>query len=237
MVVLFDVVHQTAILGFVYDGDDLLADLVIICTDTLINGGTAVKVIEDILEHLIMPVGQDADTALNIQTENKMIHQQTTKISSQHTDNHRGLVIEENRGKGHQHTGGRHGLAQLHTQILVHQFCHNIQSAGGGITGKHQGKSDTHNQDIADGIQQEILRDRLKIREKDLIDAQDSGQQNGCKNRFGTELRSDQQKTDDQQGNIDHKGNDRNRKGKKILMTMARADALPMERLLGSIKK
>ena len=184
-----------------------------------------------------MTVGQNADSALDVQSEDKMIYKQSAEIGGKHTDDHDFFVIEEGRRESNQHSGSRHSLAQLHAKIFVHQLCHNIQTAGGCITGKYKGQTNADNQNITDSIQQGILGNGLKSRKQNLIHTQKSRKQHGGIYRLYTKLRSDQKKTDDQKAHIQKEGNNRNRERNQIAQNHSQSGCAADRKIAGDHKE
>lgn len=95
-VCLMHVVHQLAVFLFVHDGDDLGADALVIGAHSLVEAGTAVQVMEDEIHDFIGLGRQDAHPALDIQTEDKMIHHNAAKVGTHDADYHNFDIVEEN---------------------------------------------------------------------------------------------------------------------------------------------
>ena len=148
--------------------------------------------------------------------ENEIIQGDAAKIRAQDTEYHSLLVIAEGRAQGHQDAGGGHRLAQLHSQELVHQLRHDVQTAGGGIGGEQLAQTHADHQDVADDVDQRIPGQGLKIREQPLKDADGSRQQHGTVDGFHTKLRTDQKKADGQKAHVHDHGDQRCRQGDKL---------------------
>lgn len=77
-----DVIHQFLIFRFIYNGNNLIPLLHIVGTDGFVNGSSAVQIIYDKLSECFFFFRDNADSALNIMVKNKMIENNTIKISS-----------------------------------------------------------------------------------------------------------------------------------------------------------
>lgn len=76
------IIHQFLIFGFIYNCNNLIPLLHIVGTDGFVNGSSAVKIIYDKLSECFFFFRDNADSALNIMVKNKMIENNTIKISS-----------------------------------------------------------------------------------------------------------------------------------------------------------
>ena len=167
--------------------------------------------------HDLIQFGRDnADAALQIHTENKMIHHEAAQVSTQHTDHNDFLIIHQCRTKSNQHTGHRHCLAQFHPQELIHHLCHDIQAAGRGIAAEQNRQTDTHHKDITQYIQERVFRNGLLIGEDMLIDTQKHRHQNGTVNCLYTKLRTNQQESQNQKPHIQDECNSGHRKRDEV---------------------
>ena len=87
------IIHEMAVFLLVHNCDDLLTDSIVVCADAVVDGCAAVQLMQDILQDLIMLLGNDANTPFDVDTEDKIIHNKTAKIGTQHTEYNDLLVI------------------------------------------------------------------------------------------------------------------------------------------------
>ena len=137
---------------------------------------------------------------------------------------HNGLFIVDKGGrKRHAHSRKRHGLAQLHVQVLVHDLCHDIQSAGGCVAVEQNAQTHADHQNIAQHIQLLTACHGAKIREQPLKKPQKYRQHHAGIHGFCAKLPAAGEKTDDEQHGIQHHSNGRKRQRHKIRKHDAKA--------------
>ena len=103
-IIFADIVHQKAVLVLVNDGDHLHLGRLIISTDDLIQCCTAMQSVQNIINDVIQVFGNDANSALDIDTENEMIHDHTTEVCTQQAENDGLAVIAQCGGQSHGNT-------------------------------------------------------------------------------------------------------------------------------------
>ena len=89
------IIHQFLIFGFIYNCNNLIPLLHIVGTNGFVNGRTAVEIIYNKLAELLLFFCDNADTALDVMIENKMIQNDSVKISSQNTENDSLFIIDK----------------------------------------------------------------------------------------------------------------------------------------------
>ena len=97
-----DIIHQFPIFLFIHNGDDLFANLVVVCANTLVNSGTAAQIMKNESKNLIEFGGNDAYPAFDIHAKNKVVNQDSTEICTQNTENNGFGIIAKGRGQGYQ---------------------------------------------------------------------------------------------------------------------------------------
>ena len=212
----FQIIHQYPVFLLVHNGDDFLSGLIVVSADAFVDGSAAVEIVENELADLFKFRRQNTDLALEIQTKDKVIHDQTAEIGGQNTEYHSLLVIAEGRGKGYQHTGQGDGLTDFHVKKFVHQLCHNVQTAGGCVAGEKNGLTDADDQNIADNIQKRIAGNGQVVGKQNFQQTQEARHNQRSINGFYAELGPDQKIADNQQNSVDRKGDHGNGKGKEI---------------------
>ena len=101
-------------------------------------------------------------------------------------------------------------------QEFVEYFGNNIQSSGRSITGKQHRKADANHKYVTADIQQRILGYRLKIGKNDFKNTQIHRHEYGAIHRFDSKFRTHQQKSDNQQYNIESESDDGNGERYKV---------------------
>ena len=91
----------------------------VIRTNSLIDRRAAVQVVDDKLPEFFFLLGDDADAALFVVVENKVVQNNAVKIGTEDAQNHGFLVVDKRGRKRHTHACQRHGSSQLHVQIFV----------------------------------------------------------------------------------------------------------------------
>ena len=195
------------------------------------------QIVQNKRNDLVQLLGDHADPALDVEAENEMIHHDAAKVGAQNAEHHRFGIVAQRGSQSHRDTGNGHGFSHIHLQILVHDFCHNIQATGGGILGEQNGKTHAHQQNIADHIQQRILGNGLKIRKQQFKYTQNQRHQHGAIYRFDAKFRPHQQKADDQQTDIHDHGNGGNRQRNKVAQHHSQRSAAAHGNMAGQHKK
>ena len=95
-----------------------------------------------------------------------MIQHDAVEISAQNAQDHRFLIIDQRCGKRYAHPRQRHGFSQFHVQVLVHDFRHDIQPAGGRVAVEQNAQPDADHQDIAHHVQLLTASHRASLREQ-----------------------------------------------------------------------
>ena len=171
---------------------------------------------EDELCDLVRLRGEDADTALEVQTEDKVVYNNSAEIRADHAEDDGLLVVAESGGKSDNHPGDGHRLSEIHAQVAVHQLRHDVQTARGGITGEKKCQTDADRKDVADRIDERIGGERLKIRERDFVHAHNGGKQDGGIHGFDAEFRADQKESDQQKDHVQQECDGGDGQGDKI---------------------
>ena len=213
---LADVVHQLLVLVFVYDGDHFHFRLLVVSTDDLVQRSTGVQGVQNIINDVVQILRDHADAALDVDTKDEVIYQHTAEVRSQQAKDNCLTIVAKSGRQGHGNTGIGHSLSQIHSQILVHDFRHDIQTAGRSISREQNGQAHTDYQNIADHIQQRILGDGLEVGEEPFKDTHDHRHQYGAIDGLGAKLWSNQDEADDQQSHVHNQGDGGNRKGNEI---------------------
>ena len=164
------------------------------------------KLVQKELDDLVHLGRDHANAALDVQTKDKPIHNNTAEIGTQHTEHHRFGIVAEGGGQGDGDTCHGSRLANLHTQVFVHDLGNDIQAAGGGIVGEQDGHGQSHHEDVAKHIQKRICGERLKIGKQFFKNAKTDGDKKGDIHRFCTELGSDQNKSQNEKEHIQKQG-------------------------------
>ena len=210
------VVHQLFVFLLVNDGDDLFAGFSVVGTDAFVDGGTAVKIMENERENLVELGRDDADAPLDIHAENEVIQDNTAQVGADHTQHNSLGIVAKCGTQCNHHTGQGHCLTQIHSKVFVHDLCHDVNATGRSIVGKEDGQTDTDNQCVGYHIQELILRDGLLLGEQDFEDAQDHRKQQTGIDCLDAKFGSNQQIAQNQQNGIDHERNDGYRHGDKV---------------------
>ena len=123
------------------------------------------QVVDDELPQCLFLLGNDAHPALDAVVEDEMIQHDAIEVSTKNAQ-HNGLFIVDKGGREcHTHSRKRHRLAQLHVQVLVHDLCHDIQSAGGCVAVEQNAQTHADHQNVAQHIQLLTIGHGAKIRE------------------------------------------------------------------------
>ena len=85
-------VNELLVLVLVNDGDHLHLGRLIISTDDLIQRCSAMESVQNIINDIIQIFGNDTNSALDVDTENEMIHDHTTEVCTQQAEND-GLAV------------------------------------------------------------------------------------------------------------------------------------------------
>ena len=213
---LLQIRHQLDILRLVDDDHDLLVGHMVIGADGLVNGRAAVHGVDDEVPHLLHPAGEDAHPALLVKAENEVVQDNAPQICTQHAQRHRLEVVEEGGGQGHAHARQSHGLAQLDPEKLVEQLPHDIQPAGGCVAGEQQGLPHADNEEIADHVREDVAGDGLRVGGQPLEGGQENREQHGGIDGLRAEIPPDEQKAQQQQTDIQHKGDDGDGQGDDV---------------------
>ena len=213
---LTDVVHQLLVLVFVNDGDHLHFRRLVVSTDDLIQRCTAVQRVQNIINDIIQIFGNDANSALDIDTENEMIHDHTAKVCTQQAENDSLAIIAKCGGQSHGNTGIGHCLTQINSQVFVQDLCDDVQATGRCVPGEQNCQTDAYHQNIADHIQQRILGDGLEVGEDPFKDTHDQRHQNGAVDRLGAKLRTNENEANDQKTYVHDQGDGGNRERNEV---------------------
>ena len=213
---LFDVVHQFFVFLIVHDGDDFPADDVVVRADGIIQGCAAVEIVQDELCDLVHLRGEDADAALEVQTEDEVVDDHAAEIGADDADDDGFCVVADCGRQRDDHAGDGHCLSEIHAEIAVHDFCDDVETAGGSVAGEEKCKTDTDDEDIADRIEEGVSGKRLEIREEDFEHAHDRGHEDGGIDGFCAEFGTDQKEADQKQNDVQRKGDRGDGKGNKI---------------------
>jgi len=89
-----------------------------------------VEIVEQVGNDLVV-VGlrNNADTALDIESEDEFIDDHSAEIRTEHAENDGFRVIAERRGKGNDESRDRDRGSELHLQVLIHDLGDDIESA------------------------------------------------------------------------------------------------------------
>jgi len=211
-----DVVHQSFILLFVHNRDDLAADNIIVGTCCIVKRGTAVKVVQDELRDFLHLRGENAHAAFQVQTEDKVIHDHTAEIGTDQADDDRLFVVTDRGRQRDDQSGNGHRLSEVHPEITVHDFCDNVQSSGRGIAREEERKTDADHKDIANHIQKRVAGEGLEIRKHDFKNTHDRGHEKRAVNGFRAEFGADQKKSDDKEDDVQQEGDRGDRQRNEI---------------------
>ena len=161
---------------------------------------------ENEIPDLLLLLGDNTYPLLHIGSKNEVIQHQAAEVGTEDTENHRLHIIDEHRRQRYAHAGQRHRLPQLHVEILIQKFGHNIQAAGRGVAVEEHGQSHAHQEDIADHIQKRISHQGGKVREQPLQHSQQGRQQKRRIHRLSAELPANEQESQQQQRHVQNHG-------------------------------
>ena len=211
--------HQLAVFALIHDGDDLSSLHLVISACELVQGCTAMKIVEYKVHDLIELRRDDTNSALDIQTEDEVIDEHSGKISAEHAeDNHLGRIGNEHRGQrdGNSRDGDR--TAELYSAILVDYLGYDIHTARRGVVREQNSHRDAYDEYVTEHVDQWILGERLEILGEDsLKNTEANRNRDRGVYRLGSELRADADKADDQKYHVDHKAEHRHGQGDKFV--------------------
>ena len=181
------------------------------------------QIVDDELPQCFFLLGNDAHPALDAVVEDEMIQHDAVEVSTKNAQHHRLFIVDKGGRERHAHARKRHGLAQLHVQVLVHDLCHNIQPAGGCVAVEQNAQTHADHQNIAQHIQFLTIGHGAKIREQPLEKPQKYRQHHAGIHGFCSKLPAAGEKTDDEQHGIQHHSNSRKWQRHKIRKHDAKA--------------
>ena len=201
--------HQRGILLLVDDHNDLLEGGVVVSTDRLIDGRTAVQVIEYKTTDLIELGGQDADAALNVVAEDEIVEDDAVEVSTEDTERNDLQIGNEVGHQRNDQTAGCDRLAQIDTQVLIEQLADDIQTAGGGVDIEQRCLAEAHQKQMAQNILEGVADNRLEIGQQDLVNTKEHRQDQGGVDRLDTKTGSQTEETCNQKHSVDRKRDQR----------------------------
>ena len=127
---LFHEIHQLAVFVFIDDRYDLGALGSVIRTKALVESRAAVEIVEQIGNDLVV-VGlrNDADTALDIESEDKFIDDHSAEIRTEDAENDGFRIVADRGRKRNDESRDRDRGSKLHLQMLIHDLGDDIESA------------------------------------------------------------------------------------------------------------
>ncbi len=210
------IVHQLFIFLIIHNRDDFAAYDVVISTDRIVEGRAAVEVVQDELCDFLGFLGEDADAALDVQPEDEVVNDHAAEIRTDQADHDGFFIVAKGGRQRDDHAGDGHRLSEIHAEVAVHDFCDDVQTAGGCVAGKEERKTDADDENVADHIQKRITGERLEIREHDFKHTYDCGHEDGSVDGFSAEFGTDQEESDNQEDDIQQKGNGGDGQGNEI---------------------
>ena len=209
----------------------------VVRADGLVDGRAAVQVVDDELPERLLLLGDDADTALAAVVEDEIIQNDSVEIGAENAQHHRLFVVDEGGGKRHAHARQSHGAPQIHAQVFVQDFGHDVQPARGRVAVEEDAQADAHRQHIAQHVQLLTVRHGGEIRKQRLEKPEEQGQHDAGVHGLDPEFPAAGEKADDQQRDVQDHRDRRQRKRHKIGQHDSKAGDAAHGRVAGRQKK
>ena len=206
--------HQLSVFALIYDSDDLFSLHLVISAGELVQRCAAMKIVEYKVHNLVKLRRDDADSALDVHTKDKVVHHNSCEIRADNAEDYKlciNVLAAERRDQRNGNSRDGNRTTKLDSAIFVDYFGDDIHSARRSVAGEQNRHRPANDQYVANYVEQGILCERLKIREQYLENTKTHGHHDGCVHRFYSELRADRQKSDDQEYHVDRQAEHRDR--------------------------
>ena len=152
---LADKGHQLSVFALIYDGDDLFSLHLVISAGELVQRCAAVKIVKYKVHDLIELRRDDADSALDVHTKDKVVHHNSCEIRADNAEDYKlriNVLARERRDQRNGNSRDGNRTTKLDSAIFVDYLGDDIHSARRSVAGEQNRHRPANDQYVADHV-------------------------------------------------------------------------------------